>query len=78
VLDKYKQDSICGTWELLADAISPGGMKIVREKGWPLRGKLKHEWAQKIGLLMKPASNQSPSFDEFRHQLHRLVAVKDK
>jgi len=25
VLDRYVQDSICGTWELLADAVYPGG-----------------------------------------------------
>ena len=25
ILDKYVQDSVCGTWEVLADAIHPGG-----------------------------------------------------
>ena len=27
VLNRYVNDSICGTWELLADAVFPGGMR---------------------------------------------------
>ena len=33
VLGRYEQDSICGTWELLADAIYPGGQAAVRKVG---------------------------------------------
>jgi len=29
ILDGYQQDSICGTWELLADAIQKGGAKAL-------------------------------------------------
>lgn len=74
VLAKYRQDSICGTWELLADAIHPGGHAAIRTEGWPLPGQLKHEWAERIGPRMDVENNQSPSFCKFRDGLRRLVA----
>lgn len=74
VLNRYVQDSVCGTWELLADAIYPGGSAAIRKKGWPLPGQVKHEWAEKIGPLLDPDRNESPSFRKFRDGLHRLVA----
>ena len=33
VIDRYAQDSICGTWELLADAIYPGGIAAIKKSG---------------------------------------------
>jgi hypothetical protein len=74
VLVRYKQDSVCGTWELLADAIHPGGSTAAQKTGWPLPGQLKHEWAQRIGPRMNIEHNQSPSFCKFRDGLRRLVA----
>jgi len=38
-LDKYSQDSICGTWECLADAVHKGGSAALRRGGGNLRGK---------------------------------------
>jgi hypothetical protein len=32
MLNKYKQDSICGTWELLADAIHRGGAAALKKE----------------------------------------------
>ncbi len=72
-LDNYVQDSVCGTWELLADAIHPGGAAAVKKAGWPLPGQLKHEWAEKIGPLMDIGSNASPSFCKLREGLRRLI-----
>jgi hypothetical protein len=40
VLDRYVQDSVCGTWETLADAIFPGGSTALRKAGWPLMNPL--------------------------------------
>lgn len=74
VLAGYEQDSVCGTWELLADALYPGGTQAIKKAGWPLPGKIKHEWAENIGLHMVPANNLSPSFCKFRDGLKRLVA----
>ena len=39
VLKKYVQDSTCGTWELLADAVQAGGSAAIKKAGWPLPGK---------------------------------------
>lgn len=74
VLQRYKQDSVCGTWELLADAIHPGGLAAILKGGWPLPGQAKHEWAEKIAPRMNVEHNQSPSFCKFRDGLRRLVA----
>lgn len=74
VLQRYQQDSVCGTWELLADAIFPGGSAAIKKAGWPLPGQVKHEWAEKIGPLLEPDRNQSPSFGKLREGLRRLVS----
>lgn len=74
VLDRYVQDSACGTWELLADAVHAGGAAAIKKAGWPLPGQLKHEWAEKIGPLMSLHQNASPSFEKFRDGLSRLIA----
>jgi hypothetical protein len=74
VLNRYAQDSVCGTWELLADAIYPGGSTAIEKAGWPLPGQVKHEWAEKIGPLLDLDRNLSPSFCKFRDGLRRLVA----
>lgn len=74
VLTGYKQDSVCGTWEVLADAVYPGGSAAILRAGWPLPGQVKHEWAEKIGPMMDVDNNQSPSFRKFRDGLRRLVA----
>lgn len=74
VLNDYVQDSVCGTWECLADAVYPGGSTAVKRRGWPVSGELKHEWASKIGPLMDPSRNVSPSFNKFRDGLIRLAS----
>lgn len=73
ILARYVQDTPCGTWELLADAIYPGGSLEVKKRGWPLSGQLKHEWAEKIGPLLEPDKNTSPSFGKLRDGLRRLI-----
>jgi hypothetical protein len=74
VLARYKQDSVCDTWELLADAVYPGGAAAVRKTGWPLPGQIKHEWVRQVGPHMKVEGNLSPSFNKFRDGVRRLVA----
>lgn len=74
VLNRYVQDSACGTWELLPDAIHAGGSAAIRKAGWPLPGQIKHEWAEKIGPLLDPDRNVSPSFGKLRDGLRRLAA----
>jgi Domain of unknown function (DUF4276) len=72
-LNKYVQDSICGTWERLADALVNGGSSEVKKQGWPAPGELKHEWAIKIGQHMNPEINKSPSFIKLRDGLRRIT-----
>lgn len=74
VLNRYVQDSVCDTWELLADAIYPGGSAAIKKAGWPLPGQVKHEWAENIGPLLEPDRNVSPSFCRLRDGLRRLAS----
>jgi Domain of unknown function (DUF4276) len=72
-LNEYLQDSICDTWERLADAIYPGGMNAIKKHNIN-PGDLKHEWARTIGPLMDVDANTSPSFNKFRTGLIRLIS----
>ena len=63
VLDGYDQDSICGTWERLADAVHPGGSAQL--KTWQEAGRAKSEWAKRIAPHMNVENNDSPSFRVF-------------
>lgn len=67
VLHDYKQDSICGTWEMLADVVFKGGIREIKKKkmSYVEIGKLKTEWACKIGDYMVFEDNKSPSFRFF-------------
>lgn len=69
ILKRYKNDSICDTWELLADALVTGGAKKLKQDGWSAIGKEKNEWARKIAPHIDVAENKSPSFQRFRGYL---------
>jgi hypothetical protein len=71
-LNSYINDDICGTWEKLADAVYPGGYQKLSKLPYPVRGREKTTWAEKISPLMDIDNNQSPSFCYFRDQLRRL------
>ncbi|MCL5286271.1 MAG: DUF4276 family protein [Nitrospirae bacterium] len=73
VLDGYVQDRPCDTWELLADAVYPGGREAILRAGWPLPGQVKHEWAEKIGPLLGLERNMSPSFQKLLSGMKRLL-----
>jgi hypothetical protein len=74
VLSGYKNDSICGTWELLADAVLKGGHKGLSEKGWQAVGEQKSIWAREISRHMNVDENISPSFVDMRTTLRSIVA----
>ena len=73
VLDGYEQDSICGTWELLADAIHPGGSPALGR--WPASGQAKCEWAERIAPRMDVDRNRSRSFQVFRDGVRKLAGI---
>ena len=77
VLENYVQDSICGTWETLADAIYTGGHSALVEKGWQAVGAEKFRWAENITPNMDVGRNKSPSFAYFREQLMSLAGLAD-
>jgi hypothetical protein len=78
IISRYEQDSACGTWELLADAIHPKGVAAIRKEGWPLPGQIKHTWAKEIGPYMDVERNESTSFRKFRDGLRRVAEEQKK
>lgn len=75
VLNTYVNDSICGTWEKLADAVFPGGSMALSIKGWQGIGAEKSAWADKITPHMDVNNNASPSFGYFRTKILELAGV---
>jgi len=73
VLDSYKNDEICGTWEKLADAVYPGGASALAGKGWQIVGAEKSKWAEAISPMMDVDNNMSPSFQYFRAKLREFL-----
>lgn len=73
LLNRYKQDSISGTWERLADIVYPGGAAALQAPGGPTPGDAKHEWAEQMGPRMDPGRNLSASFGKLRDGI-RLLA----
>lgn len=78
VLDEYKNDCVCGTWELLANAIFTGGVGALRAKGHVAIGREKTEWAEKIPPHMDVTTNSSPSFNYFRAKICALITSSAK
>ena len=76
VLDGYGQDSICGTWEVLANAVHPGGAARLQQSGWPNTGTAKCDWARHIAPHMDIDRNRSKSFQVFRDGVRRLAGIQ--
>lgn len=74
-LNSYVNDSICGTWESLADAVYPGGAHALSSLGWQLVGAEKSKWSERIAPLMNVEDNKSQSFCYFRGKLRELAGV---
>lgn len=75
VLNTYIQDGICGTWELLADAVYQGGSRKLK-KDCPTYmeiGERKAVWAKNIGTYMRLNENKSPSFQYFMGELKKRL-----
>jgi hypothetical protein len=72
VLNSYVNDSICGTWETLANAIYKDGATKLKKEGWQAVGAKKSEWAKKITPHMDVYNNKSDSFVYFRTKLEEF------
>lgn len=77
VLQRYIQDSICGTWEKLADAVYPGGLARMKKEcpTFVEIGKQKSEWAKRIGVFMDINRNESHSFQFFLNAIQKRIPV---
>ena len=75
MLDTYTSDSICGTWERLADAVYKGGSQSLSHLGWQSVGAEKSAWAENITPHMNLDNNSSPSFNYFLGKLRKLIAA---
>ncbi len=75
VLDRYEQDSICGTWEMLADAVHRGRAKALENEPYQIVGTLKSEWAKAITRHIEVARNRSPSLQYLASKLEELTGV---
>jgi len=73
ILNSYVNDSICGTWEILADAVCKGGREALSKRGWQAIGEQKSAWAEAISPHMNVDDNSSPSFQVFRSQLRSVA-----
>ena len=72
-LNGYQNDAICGTWELLADAIYVGGAEKLKNQPWNVIGRIKSEWAEQITPHLDIDRNKSPSFCYFRDKIRELI-----
>lgn len=75
VLNAYQQDSVCGTWEVLADAVHAGGSAELRRVGYPVEGKAKCDWAAQVAPHLDVERNRSRSFQVFRDGVRRLAGL---
>ena len=73
LLNRYENDSICGTWELLADAVFFNGASALKKRGWHAVGIQKSVWADNIAPHMDVDANASPSFRYFRDKVRDLI-----
>ena len=77
-LRDYEQDGICDTWEVLANAVYPGGLPALKKKAagsYAEIGKAKYEWADKIGKEMDLIENNAPSYRRFVNCLLKRAGV---
>ena len=78
IYQTYAQDSICGTWEKLADVVYPGGCAKMKKDNpsYAGIGKIKMEWAIRIGERMDIGRNVSPSFNRFIEEIRKRAAMR--
>jgi len=74
VINNYINDAICGTWELLADAVCKGGHRALVKKGIQAIGNQKSIWAEEISPYMNVDANISPSFKDMLKELRNITA----
>lgn len=70
----YVQDSICGTWEVLASVLEGRDKgEELEQVGYPAVGIFKSEWAERIAPYMSVEANRSPSFHKFISRFNDIL-----
>lgn len=78
LLEGYKQDSVCHTWEVLARVILGDRAESLIGVGYPAVGIYKDRWARAVSPFMKIKNNESPSYQKFVHHFSRVLSwLKD-
>jgi len=72
-LTSYVQDSICGTWEVMADALCKEKAAGLKKKGYAETGRRKCEWAKNISQYIDIEKNTSSSFNYFVKKIKKLA-----
>lgn len=76
---RYRQDSISGTWEALADVIEgKSKRRELEEAGYPAVGSYKYRWADRIAPFIDPLRNESPSFQQFYSRFLKLLNLAEE
>ncbi len=78
VIREYRQDSVCGTWEVLCRALLREKARGLIRVGYPAIGQYKQEWAYRISRVMEPERNGSPSFCQFSQELIQVSSHIDR
>lgn len=65
IYDTYEQDSICGTWEVLARVIDRAGYELLKNAPYYVKGGKKYEWAENITPHLPVKNVRSPSLEYF-------------
>ncbi len=73
IIDSYIQDSLCDTWELMADAVYEDKALGLKRKGYPDIGIQKCEWANRISPHLEIEQNSSQSFRYFIRKVLEIV-----
>lgn len=79
ILELYKQDSQCGTWEILAEAVYPGGLNALGQYGKRsiIILEQKRIWAKDICPHLNISINKSPSFHLFYNEIHKFLSLNN-
>lgn len=73
VLNRYEQDSVVGTWEVLARAILGSRASHLIKAGYPAVGTYKFKLAESVSPHLDAKRNISPSFQSFRNYLLKCM-----
>ncbi len=73
VYRRYRQDSVSGTWEQLAEVILGKASRQLIRAGYPAVGTYKCDWAEKIAPHLTVEQNKSPSLRDFLGDLEDVL-----